>query len=124
MPVWRYISAPVERVTDQAPVRRALARRVDGRQRVARRERDNLFAPADEESVGADQKRASSNLRESRKRGVNFFSGTGIQNIELQPERPCRIPHLSRFVLGKGSIGRVREERDDRDVWHQFVQQF
>src|SRR5262245_33223858 len=47
-----------------------------------------------------------------------------FQNMELQSERPCCILHLSHFVLGKGSIGRVRKNRDVRDVWHQFVQHF
>ena len=50
---------------------------------MARRQRDELFAPADEERIGGDKERAGPLLDESCERRVDLAFGAGLQDMEL-----------------------------------------
>jgi len=62
-------------------------------------------------------------LDHSRKGRVDLAFIARIQNMQLQPERTCCIPHFFGFRLGIYGVGRVDEQRDDGSCGHQFVQE-
>ena len=83
-------------VAHQAAGRGELAILVDRRHRVANRQRGELFAPADEECIGADHERAGSQLDQGCEDRIEVAFGAGMQDMELQPEGAGRRLQVSR----------------------------
>ena len=61
-----------------------LARRIDGRKRMARGERDQLDAPAAEKHIGGDEERVRPLAHERRVGGIDLLIGAGIVELDLQ----------------------------------------
>ena len=61
-----------------------------------------LFAPANEQHIGADQERAGSCLGQSRKGRIEVVFGAGMQDMELKPEGAGRFLQIFRCGLGSG----------------------
>src|SRR6516165_4031656 len=66
-------------VTDQAAVGGILTKSINRRNRMARRERNDLIAPADKKSACADDKRTGPLPYKARKRHVDVTRGAGIE---------------------------------------------
>ena len=68
---------------------------------MARRQRDELIAPAEEERVGADQERAGRCWTRVAKAASNSSFVAGIQDMNLQPQaRALPLAHVSSIGLG------------------------
>ena len=74
-------------VAHHAANSRVLAPSVDGRQRVPSCECNDLFAPAEKEQVGADDKRAGSQLGKRPEGRVDLARSACAQDMQLEPER-------------------------------------
>src|SRR5262245_45340474 len=70
---------------------------IDGRNRILRCQRDELFAPSRKERIAADEERTDAILHHGRERGVEVAGGSGSQDNELQPDGACRILQLRRL---------------------------
>src|SRR5262245_64334374 len=75
-----------------------LSRGIDRRERVAVCERGKLIAPCERECISDDDKCVGPPLGEGGEGRVDFGCGTGIDNMELLPERACRFAELSQSV--------------------------
>ena len=84
---------------------------------MARRQRDELFAPAVEEWIGADDERAGPLLRQGREGGVDLAFGAGVQDMKLQPERARRRLHVSRYWSRHSGLVGLTSTRDDASPW-------
>ena len=62
---------------------------------MADRQCDELFAPADEEWIGADHERAGSQLDQGCEGRVEVAFGACVQDMELQPEGAGRRLQVS-----------------------------
>ena len=93
------------------------------RQRVARRQRDQLFALAVEERIGCYQKGARSLLDQGRECRLKIAFGARVEDKKLQPEHMRRPLDVSPIGLGN-RIARVHEKSKNIGFRHQVVQQF
>ena len=89
---------------------------------MARGQRHELLAPADEERIGADDERAGLQLDEGCESGVDLAFGAGLQDRELHPLRARRFLHVSDDALGI-RIVRVHEQGDHLGLGNQLGQQ-
>jgi hypothetical protein len=81
-----------------------------------------LFAPAEEEWIGADHERAGPQMDQGCEHRIEVAFGAGVKEMELQPESAGR--RLQVYRLGHGSrIGRVDQERDDGRRGDHLMQQ-
>jgi len=76
---------------------------------MARRQPDELLAPAGEEWLATDNEPVGMQLEEGRKSGVDFVFGAGLENRELHPLRACHVLRLSRDAGGGICTVRVHE---------------
>jgi hypothetical protein len=60
-----------------------------------RRERRKLDGPADEERVRGNEKGVGPVARERGEGRLDFPTGAGFENLNLQSEDACRFPYLS-----------------------------
>ncbi len=99
MPVWRNCSVRARSVAHQSADLGKITRRIDRRQRVARRQRDDLYPTVDEQASGHDQECIGPLLRQAGKRNVDLAAVAGAEELDLPPDgRSCRLQ-----VLGPGS---------------------
>ena len=63
---------------------------------MAERQCGELFAPADEEWIGADHEPAGSQLDQGCEDRIEVAFGAGMQDMELQPEGAGRRLQVSR----------------------------
>ena len=89
---------------------------------MARRQIGNLFGPAAEVRIAADEERSGPLLDQACEGRVDLAFGAGSQHDELQPERARRSLGLIQFQLGI-RIVRVHQHGDDRGVGNELVQQ-
>src|SRR5262249_61469310 len=94
---------------------------IDGRNRMLRCQRDELFVPIRKERIAADEERTDAILPHGRERGVDVAGGSGSQDNELQPDGACRILQLRR-LSGWFWIVWSYEEGDNCRIWDQPVQ--
>jgi len=87
-------------VADQAAGRGEFPSLVNRWNGIPRRQRHELLAPACEERIGADDKRAGLQLDEGCETGVDFALGAGIQDLELQPlaRAPSSVSRFTRWA--------------------------
>src|SRR6516164_9429654 len=95
----------------------------DRRYRVTDGQCGELFAPANEEPIGADHERAGPDLGQVRKDRIEIVLGAGMHDTELQPERVCRRLQVPQLRLGRVAIGRVDQRGNDWGGGHQLVRQ-
>src|SRR5262249_42527312 len=95
---------------------------IDGRNRMLRCQRDELFAPIRKERIAADEERTDAILHHGRERGVDVAGGSGGPGKEVAPHgaRPLlqSPPPARRFL-----VVLVFEEGDNCRIGDQLVQQ-
>ena len=94
-------------VAHQAAGRDELAQKVNSGNRMARRQRNELVAPTDEEGIGTDDDGACPQLGEGRIRYVDLAFSAGIHDTDFPLEGARRRLHVSRNVRGNIRIGRI-----------------
>src|SRR5262249_49811806 len=116
------ILCQADSVTDEPPGRDELTNRVHGRNRMACRERNDLFDSIDEKSVIAHEQCTDSCFDQAREGIVDFAVGARFQYLNLPPDnRSCR-EHVSRRQL-EDRIVWILEKADCRSAGRQLVQQ-
>ena len=108
-------------VAHQAAGRRELAQRVNRRQRVARRQRDELTWPGDEERIDVNAERADSILNERGEGCLKIAVGAGLNYKQFSPKRIRCCLHVSRVGRRIG-IDRMDEEADRSCLGNRLVQ--
>ena len=78
---------------------------------MARCQRHELLAPAGEERIRGDDKRAGLHLDGCGEGGVDLAIGGGLQDGELDPLGARRIPPVSDVALGTRKV-RVHQQGD------------
>jgi hypothetical protein len=81
-------------VADQTAIKDVLAKRVDGRNPVARRQCDEPVAVIEERRVGSEQQRAGTMPHEGREGGLELAFVAGVHNIDRLPQRARRHMHI------------------------------
>jgi hypothetical protein len=89
---------------------------------MARCQCHELVAPADEEPIGVDDERASLELGQGGKGGVDLAFRAGFPDRELHPPRARRFLHVSYPALGT-HIVRVHEQGDHPGLGNKLGQQ-
>jgi hypothetical protein len=92
-------------VTDQPANVGKLAQKVDCRQRVARRQPDQLITPAYKKGIGANDHAVGALLNEARERRVDIAFAAGIQDQELDAECVRRSLDVSDLRFRSGVAG-------------------
>ena len=59
---------------------------------MARRQRQELLAPAVEERIATDDERAGMHLDQGREGGIDLAFGAGLQDIEAAPPSRALLP--------------------------------
>src|SRR6516225_2940972 len=95
-------------IAHQAPGRGEFAKLKDRGHAMTHRQRGEMFAAADEQSVGADHETAGLEFEQSGEGGVEIALAAGIENRNVQSQCARRLLKTSRFDLGIG-IGWVDE---------------
>jgi hypothetical protein len=72
--------------------------------------------------IGADKKRANTLLAHGGERSVDLARGAGIENEQLLPEAAGRLTPFDFHARGFREF-RIRQERDQRSIRNEFVQQ-
>src|SRR5262249_39214702 len=65
-----------------------------------RRECHELLAPAEKQGIGAEHEHANMLIDKLCEGGVDLAYRAGIQDMELQPQRGCRLARVSRNRIG------------------------
>ena len=95
---------------------------VDRGKRVARRQRDDLFAPAVEERIGATKGALGPRCTRAAKAASISLSLLAFSDMQFSPKRIRRCLHVPADGVGIG-IGRIHKQADDRGLRHRLVQQ-
>ena len=103
-------------VTHQTAGRDGLAHGIDRGDPISGRQRDNPFPMGVHERAGADVQRASPELDERCKGGLNFAVAANFENDELLPDRLRGGLHVSSLRLGIRTV-RVHEHRQLSSLW-------
>src|SRR5262249_42879216 len=101
---------------------REITHRIDCRNRMARRERNDLIAARQEERVDVDIERVAALLGHRRERGIGLAFASSSQNNVLQPKGACSRLHISQLALGIRKVW-INECRDEGDTGNEFAQQ-
>src|SRR5262249_6113073 len=99
-------------IAHQAAGRGEIARSIDRRNNVARRQCHELIDAIVEERIEGYEERAVTKLGKGRISGLDLAFGSGLQDMELQPLRTCRFPHVSNHGLGSNRVVRVQQQGD------------
>ena len=91
---------------------------------MARRQVDQLDAPAVEQGTGADEKRVGSLAHKRCEGRVDLAAGAGVEDLDLQPHGARSRLHVSQCGLGSRSIGRIDEHGNASGRGHQLAQEF
>src|SRR5262245_27594014 len=91
---------------------------------MARRQVDQLDAPAAEKGVGADEKRVRPLARERCKYRFDLLTGTGVVDLDLQPNGESSRLHVSHCRLGARRVGRIYQYGNASGRGYQFAQKF
>ena len=87
---------------------------------MARCQRNELFAPGEEDRVGTDDKRAGVQLDDGSESGVDLAFSASPQDMELHPLRARRFLHFAHDALGL-RIVRVHEQGDRPGLRNQLA---
>ena len=90
---------------------------------MARREVDQLDAPADEEGVGADEERVGPLARKRCEGRIDLAAGAGVEDLDLQSHGARSRCHISQRGLGMAHC-RVDEHGNASGSGHQLAQEF
>ena len=91
---------------------------------MARRQVDQLDAPAGEEGVAADEQRVGPLAHKRCEGRIDLAAGAGVEDLDLQPHGARSRFHVSQRGLGSRSIGRIDEHGNASGSGHQLTQQF
>jgi hypothetical protein len=84
-----------------------LARGIGRGNRMARRKRRKLDAPADKERVGSNEERVGSLAHHGGEGRIDLAAGAGVDDLNLQSETACSFGYLSQRGLGIRRTGRI-----------------
>ena len=93
----------------------------DRRYRVARRQCDQLIAPAVEERIGGDKERASALLRKDREGRVDATFAAGLHDMNFFPDGARRCLQVFQLDLSIRIIW-VHKHSDHRDIGNRLAQ--
>src|SRR5262249_48206176 len=79
---------------------------------MAHRQIDQLYAPATEKRIAADEKRIMPLAHDCRESRIDLWASAGIENMDLHPDRAGSRFRLSRRGIGSRRIGRIDEQDD------------
>src|SRR5262249_47179452 len=108
-------------VTDEPARHYELPMRVHGRNRMARRERNELLNPAVKKNIVTDEQRPGSCLDEIHERGVDLAVGAHFQYLYFYPDDRGRRLAVSSHYLGFRTA-RILKSADPRNDGYQLVQ--
>ena len=91
---------------------------------MACRQRGKLHAPADEEWVGADEKRVRPLVRKRCECRFDLLDRANLKGLDLQPDGAPGGLRLSHVVLGIVQVSRIDEHGDTSNRGHQLAQKF
>src|SRR5262245_54177437 len=89
-------------VAHQPPGRCERAQLKDRRDRMADRERREMFGLADEKSVGGDHETCGLQIYQPGEDSIEIAISTGVENLELEPQRASRCLEFAGLDLGDG----------------------
>ena len=89
---------------------------------MARRERRNLVAPAEEEPVGGDEEGIGPVAHDGDEGRLDFAAGAGIEDLSLQSDGARSFRYVSPRGLGTRGIGRIDQHGNPNGLGHQVVQ--
>src|SRR5262249_47391765 len=98
-------------------------RAIGGRDRMARRQEDQLNTSADKKGAAADENRVGSLTRKRREGRIDVPAGTNVENLDLQSHGTRSRFHVSQQGLGV-CIGRIDEHGDVTGCGYQLAQKF
>ena len=90
---------------------------------ITRRRRRKLHAPAGEESIGGDQQRIGLAAQHGDERYLDLATGTGVEELDLQPDCARSLRQVPLRGLITGGIARVDQRGNASGLGHQIVQQ-
>ena len=91
---------------------------------MARRQVDQLDAPAGEKGISADEKRVGPLVHKRCEGRIDLPAGAGVEDLDLQPDGASSRFHVSQRGLGIRGGGRIDEHGQTSDRGHQFTQDF
>ena len=115
-------SREAQSIADQPAGRCELTQLIDRRNGMARGQRHELLASADEEGIGADDEPPALQLEQGCEGGVDLAFGGGLQDMEMHPLRASGLLPVSDHGIG-GWIVRVHEQGEHANPRNQFGQQ-
>src|SRR5262249_25547382 len=98
-------------------------RPIGGRERVARRQEDQLDTSADKKGATADENRVGSIARKCCEGRIDVPAGADIKGLDLQSHGARSRVHVSQYGLGVG-IRRIDEHGDATSCGYEFAQEF
>ena len=110
-------------VTHQAAGRRKLAQEIHHRNRVPRRQRDEVFTMEDEHCIVGDQERTCPLLDKRCKDGIEVAFMACIEDKNFLPERASGHLHVCQLSLSLRTAW-VHETGDKAHLWNQLAQHF
>src|SRR5262245_63118883 len=87
-----------------------------------RRECHELLAPAEKQGIGAEHEHANMLIDKLCEGGVDLAYRAGIQDMELQPQRGCRLARVSRNRIGIWVV-RIYQHGGDGHVGKELMDQ-
>ena len=100
-----------------------VAHAIDRGDFVARREKDQLDTPGEEEGIRADEQGLGSLSRKSREPRIDLVDCAGVADLDLQAHRAGRCFYVSQYGLRIG-IGWIDEHGNTNGLGHQLTQEF
>ena len=82
-----------------------------------------MDAAAGEECIACDEEGIRALTRQSGKDRIDFANRSGVEDVELQPDRAGSLLHISQCGFNNRSIGRVEEHGNAQGLRHQFMQE-
>src|SRR5262249_14346416 len=98
-------------------------RPIGGRQRVARRQEDQLDTSADKKRATADENRVGSIARKCCEGRIDSPAGTGMKGLDLQTHGARSRVHVSQYGLGV-CVRRIDEHGDVTSCGYELAQEF
>src|SRR5262245_58505193 len=96
---------PARSIAFETASRHELASLIDRRHALPCRQSHELFGTTIKKLAGSDDERVCPQLGQSCKRRTDFSFCAGIQDMDLQTERACRLLHVPCLVFVLGSPG-------------------
>src|SRR5205823_11943026 len=91
-------------IADEATGLREVRQRIDRRNGMMRRQRNELLASVAEERIGEGEERSGMQFDEGCESGADLAFAAGLQDTKRYPLRARRFPYVSHDALGTGIV--------------------